>query len=231
MSAQAEEPSIPIGPSPDLDPVLIVEAALFSAGKPVSVDEIADNTGLGKRVVPKALATLQKRYAEGATSLEIAKAGDKWAMQVQTRFVPSTVRLAPMEIPIKLLKTLALIAYHQPVLQSDVKEMVGDKAYDHIRELKERGLVKKRAHERSYLITTSDQFPEYFGIPSADREGIKTWLAEKVGLELPKTDKKGNKKLSTFKQDAAPAPDAAPEPAEPPAAEAEPAPATDETHE
>lgn len=181
-----------------LDPILVVEAALFSAGKPLAVDEIAENTGLDRREVPKLLQALKKRYDEIHSSLEIGKAGDKWAMQVRTSYAEKTTRLAPMEIPAKLLKTLALIAYHQPVLQSDLKEMVGDKVYDHIRELKEAGLVKKRVHERSYLIVTSERFPEYFGIPAADREGIKTYLAEKVGLQLPKTDERGNRKLNTF---------------------------------
>lgn len=185
-------------PHAGLDPVLIVEAALFSAGKPVSLDEIAENTGLSRKEVPKLVMELKARYAAAQTSLEVAKAGDKWAMQVRTAYAPSTTKLAPMEIPIKLVKTLALIAYHQPVLQSDLKEMVGEKVYDHIRELQDRGLVKKRVHERSYLIVTSEKFPEYFGIPAADREGIKHFLADKVGLTLPKTDDKGNAKLTTF---------------------------------
>ena len=181
-----------------LDPVLVVEAALFSAGKPISVEELAENTGLDRRKVPKALSELQQRYATAHSSLEIGRAGDKWSMQVRTQYAPSTTKLAPMEIPLKLLKTLALIAYHQPILQSDLKEMVGPKVYDHISELKERGLIKKRAHERSFHILTSERFPDYFGIPAADREGIKTFLAEKVGLPLPRTDDKGNAKLSTF---------------------------------
>lgn len=185
-------------PHAGLDPVLIVEAALFSAGKPISLDEIAENTGLPRKDVGKLIMELKHRYDAQAGSLEVGKAGEKWAMQVRAAYAPSTTKLAPMEIPIKLVKTLALIAYHQPVLQSDLKEMVGDKVYDHIRELDERGLVKKRVHERSYLIVTSDKFPEYFGIPAADREGIKTFLANKVGLALPKTDKEGNAKLTTF---------------------------------
>ena len=183
-----------------LDPVLVVEAALFSAGKPVSLDEIAENTGLSRKDVPKLVQELKARYAAATSALEVAKAGDKWAMQVRTAYAPSTTKLAPMEIPIKLVKTLALIAYHQPVLQSDLKEMVGEKVYDHIRELQERGLVRKRVHERSYMILTSEKFPEYFGIPASDREGIKHFLAKKVGLELPKTDDKGNAKLTTFEE-------------------------------
>lgn len=181
-----------------LDPVLVVEAALFSAGKPISLDELAENARLDRRSVGKLIMELKHRYEAQKGALEVAKAGEKWAMQVRTEYAPSTTRLAPMEIPIKLVKTLALIAYHQPVLQSDLKEMVGDKVYDHIRELHERGLIKKRVHERSFLILTSEKFPEYFGIPASDREGIKTFLAEKVGLPLPKTDDKGNAKLSTF---------------------------------
>lgn len=181
-----------------LDPVLIVEAALFSAGKPVSLDEIAENTGLSRKDVPKLVQELKHRYEAAGTSLEVAKAGEKWAMQVRIAYAPSTTKLAPMEIPVKLLKTLALIAYHQPVLQSKLKDMVGEKVYDHIHELAQRGLVRKRVHERSFLIVTSEKFPEYFGIPAADRDGIKHYLAKKVGLELPRTDEQGNAKLETF---------------------------------
>src|SRR5947209_7629779 len=94
-----------------LDPVLIVEAALFSAGKPLSVDEIAENARIDRRVVPKLLKELQERYAAAKGSLEVGRAGDKWAMQVRTVYAEKTTRLAPMEIPIKLLKTLALVAY------------------------------------------------------------------------------------------------------------------------
>jgi segregation and condensation protein B len=194
------------GPTAEgFDPVLVVEAALFSAGKPLATEEIAENTGLDRRKVLGYLKELQARYASAASALEIGKAGDKWGMQVRTSYAEKTTKLAPMEIPIKLLKTLALIAYHQPVLQSDVKEMVGEKVYEHVALLVELGLVKKRVHERSFLLVTSERFPEYFGIPAADREGIKTWLAEKVGLQLPKTDKAGNAKLANF-EEPAPAP-------------------------
>jgi len=185
-------------PHAGLDAALIVEAALFSAGKPLLVGDIADTTGITRRKVMAALDVLSRRYQEADSALEIGRAGEKWSMQVKSAYAPATTRLAPMEIPLKLLKTLALIAYHQPVLQSDLKEMVGAKAYDHIKELKEVGLVKKRAHERSYLVVTTERFPDYFGIPAADREGIRHYLAEKVGLELPKQDNKGNKKLAAF---------------------------------
>lgn len=181
-----------------LDPLRIVEAALFSAGKPLSLDEIAENTGIPRPEAKKLVEALRAEYAERPGAFEIAKAGEKWAMQVRAEYASATTKLAPMEVAPKLLKTLALIAYHQPLLQSQLVDMVGAKAYEHVHELYERGLVKRRVHERSFMLLTTETFPEYFGIPAANRDEIKTYLAEKVGIPLPKTDGKGNRKLDAI---------------------------------
>ncbi len=189
----------PPAPKPDsrLATHLIMEAALFSAGKPLSVEEIAENTGVPKRQVRTALEKLAAYYKEIDSSLEVGKAGARWAMQVRALYAPRTTKLAPMEVSIKTIKTLALIAYHQPLLQSDLMEMVGAKVYDHVKELVALGLIRKRAHERSYMLVTTERFPEYFGIAATDREEIKQYLARKVGLRIPDTDGKGNRKLTT----------------------------------
>lgn len=200
------------------DPVRIVEAALFSAGRPLLVDELAENTGVHKPDCRKALTALQKEYDEKGLALEIARAGDKWAMQVRAEYAPAVVRLAPMEIPIKVLKTLALIAYHQPLLQSDLVDMVGSKAYDHVQVLKDAGLIGKRVQGNSFHLVTTPQFPEYFGLPATEREQIKRFLADKLGIPLPKDDGKGNTRLDAVAEappvESAPAP-AASEPAPP----------------
>lgn len=190
------------------DPVRIVEAALFSAGKAIDEVEIAENTGLRRDVVRRSLERLAAEYAERDTALEVGKAGAKWAMQVRTTYAPAAVRLAPMEIPVKLLRTLALVAYHQPLLQSDLVDMVGSRVYEHIHELLERGLVRKRPEGLSYMLSTTEAFPEYFGIPATDRDQIRRYLAERVGLVVkPKGDGHGN---ATLPVDAAGAPEPAP---------------------
>lgn len=199
-----------------LDPVRVVEAALFSAGKPILVDEIVGNTHLPKREVVDALKRLVAEYDARDSSLEVARAGEKWAMQVRAKYAPAAQRLAPMEIPVKLLKTLALIAYHQPMMQSALVDMVGAKAYDHVHELAERGLVKRRVHERSFLLVTSELFPEYFGIPASNRDEIKVFLANKLGIPVSRKAPDGQSaSLDSFKEES-PTVDAAPAP-EPPA--------------
>lgn len=198
---------VAVPPPANADPLRVVEAALFSAGKPLDEVEIAENTGLRRDVVAKALQRLAQEYATRETALEVGRAGAKWAMQVKTAYAPAAVRLAPMEIPVKLLRTLALIAYHQPLLQSDLVDMIGSRTYEHVPELMERGLVKKRPDGNSYLLSTTELFPEYFGIPATDRDAIRRYLAERVGLvATPKGDGKGNATLPVEADPAPPGP-------------------------
>lgn len=177
--------------------VHIVEAALFSAGRPVSIEEIAETTELTRAQVTRAVAELQKEYASRDTVLEIGKAGAKWAMQVRRQAAEPAAKFAPMEIAPKLLKTLALIAYHQPMKQSDLAEMIGSKVYDHIPELKERGLVKTRRDGQTKILSTTAAFPEYFGLDALTPDQIRVALAKAVGLD-PKAEAKRAGRLEGF---------------------------------
>lgn len=184
----------------------VVEAALFSAGRALSVQEIMEETELGKAKVEKAIKALKKEYDERDTVLEIGKAGAKWAMQVRSVASDDAAKFAPMEIPKKTLKTLALIAYHQPLKQSELCDMIGSKVYDHIPELKERGLVKTRRDGQTKILTTTAAFPEYFGLDAHTPDQIRLVMAKLVGIDPRKDKPRG---LETFAPDEVPAPVAA----------------------
>lgn len=176
--------------TPPGKPEHIVEAALFSAGRPLSVEEIADETGLSKAVVTKTVKGLQATYKDRDTALEVGPAGTKWGMQVRTLVADDAAKFAPMEIPKKTLKTLALIAYHQPLKQSELVDMIGSKTYEHVGELRERGLITARRDGLTKTLTTTPSFPEYFGLEAGDTEGVRAAMAELVGLPPPERKKK-----------------------------------------
>jgi segregation and condensation protein B len=163
----------------------IVEAALFSAGKPLSVEEISQQTNLPPDAVKDACKELAKEYDSRDTVLEVGKAGAKWAMQVRPQAAEPATKFAPPEIPSKLLKTLALIAYHQPMKQSELVDMIGTKVYDHVPELVGRGLVKAREEGVTKILVTTPLFPEYFGLDAEDREQVRATMAKLVGLPPP----------------------------------------------
>jgi segregation and condensation protein B len=78
------------------------------------------------------------------------------------------------------LKTLALIAFHQPIKQSNLRRMIGPKVYDHVDELASHRLIYAKKHGSTEMLTTTKLFPEYFGINSTKPEEIREYLAKKV---------------------------------------------------
>jgi segregation and condensation protein B len=160
----------------------IVEAALFSAGKALTPDELARVTRLDPDVIQEHLRALARAYAERESAIEVAQIGTKWTMQIRSEYAERARAFAPPEIDRDLLKTAALIAYHQPLLQSDLFDMIGSKVYEHTKALEELGLVNRKPSGRSLALTTTRYFAEFFGLKSTDREGIRKLMAEKAGI-------------------------------------------------
>ena len=161
----------------------LIESVLFSSSKPVSINEIKEATDLPPKKIKDALETLIENYnveRKNDTSMEIVKAGNKYAMQVKKKYIDQSVMISKPDINSNLLKTLALIAFHQPVKQSNLRRMAGPKIYDHVDELASMKLVHSRKHGSTEMLTTTKLFPEYFGIDTTKPEEIRDFLANKV---------------------------------------------------
>ncbi len=181
-----KKPKVMAKPDPK-DPEKAVEAALFSAGRPIAIEELCTITNLPHGPVRRAVKRLIKKYRSEKTTLEVSKVGSRYAMQLKTGYAEDAVKVAPCEIPKRFLKTLALIAYHQPIKQSELKGMIGDKVYEHVPELQKFGMVHAKKFGPTKILITSNRFPEYFGIETSTREGIKEWIANKFGLKVVKS--------------------------------------------
>ena len=169
----------------------LVESVLFSASKPVSINEIKEATDLPPKKIKDTLETLIEDYnveRKNDTSMEIVKAGNKYAMQVKKKYIDQSVMIAKPEIQSNLLKTLALIAFHQPIKQSNLRRMVGPKIYDHVDELVSMKLVYSKKHGSTELLTITKLFPEYFGIDSTKPAEIRDFLAKKVIGSISKVE-------------------------------------------
>jgi len=161
----------------------IIEAALFSAGKSITVEEISEATGLDRRTVRKAAKELIAEYSGRDSSLTVTQTVGGIALEVRAKYARYTMKLAEQEIPRMALKTLAIIAFHQPIKQSKLKMMIGSRAYEDVKTLREMGLISVRPEGRSYRLETSSRFPDYFGI-DPDPAEIKKHLADLVGVTL-----------------------------------------------
>ena len=74
-----------------------------------------------------------------------------------------------------MLRALAIIAYHQPISQSDIVKVIGNRTYDYVKDLEKKGLVKCERKSRTKMLSITPHFEEYFGKKGED---MKKLLAE-----------------------------------------------------
>ena len=159
----------------------LLEATLFGAGRSMSVTELCDSLGYDEDEMLDCLYSLRstlKRRRGGA--LQIAEVGDRWAIEVKPDIAEHLPKEAKTELPKKLLKAASLIADHQPMSQSRLVELLGQKAYDYVRELAQYGMIDRRKDGNTRRLTTTRRFSEAFGCPYTDRKKVKAWFREQV---------------------------------------------------
>jgi segregation and condensation protein B len=144
----------------------IIEAALFVAGKPLKIDELAKvcvsgNLGLIRNCVEE----LVREYDDGGSGIAIQKIEEGYVMRVRDDLEGKLMHLVPeTEIQAPVLKILALIAYEQPIKQSDVVKERGNKAYKYIKFLREQGFVEGKRCGRTRMLNVTPKFKDYFHI-------------------------------------------------------------------
>ena len=159
----------------------LLEATLFGAGRSMSVTELCESLGYDEDEMLDSLYSLRstlRRRRGGA--LQIAEVGDRWAIEVKPEIAEHLPKEAKTELPKKLLKAASLIAYHQPMSQSRLVELLGQKAYDYVRELAQHGMIDRRKDGNTRRLTTTRRFSEAFGCPYTDRRKVKAWFREQV---------------------------------------------------
>ncbi len=168
-----------------------VEALLFAAAGPLSLDDLAKRLPEGANV-EAAISTLVTAYA--GRGVELVCVADRW--RFQTALDLADLMTEEREEPRRLSKaaqeTLAIIAYHQPVTRAEIESVRGVQASKGTLDvLLELGLVRMRGRRRSpgrpVTYGTTDAFLEHYGLANlADLPGMAEMKAAGLlSLDLP----------------------------------------------
>ncbi len=149
----------------------LVEAALFVAGRPLTLDELESIVGPDADIEELVASLVADYQQKGA--IEVVQTGDDIVMQVKAAYADAVRTIAQRDLETPVLRTLAVIAYHQPITQSKVAELRGNKAYGHVHELEARKLIVTAPHGRTRMLRTTKAFVEYFGFETENLEEIK----------------------------------------------------------
>ena len=158
-----------------------VEAILFTTGKFIKLEEISKLCNLEDlNQIKEFLAIIKKEYSERETPLEVIRQGDSYKLTLKKEFLSITTQLlSDTEMDRPTQETLALIAWKQPVLQSEIIHMRGNSAYEHIHVMKALDLVTADKSGRTRMLKTTPKFYDYFDIVDAQlKEKLQPTVAQ-----------------------------------------------------
>src|SRR5262249_12992484 len=124
-----------------------VEAALVAADGPLTARRLAVVAGLPDgNEVRRLVRKLQGLYDQDATAFQVEEIAGGYQLLTRPEFHAWLARVRRTAPDIKLSaaarETLAIVAYRQPIMRSDIEAIRGVQTADVLRQLMERGLVR-----------------------------------------------------------------------------------------
>jgi segregation and condensation protein B len=154
-----------------------IEAALYSAGRPLSLDELIRASGSNsKEKTHRVVNDLAKKANSTFRAIEIAQLEDgKYVLQLRPEYTPLVRKFAQHPLlPSGALKTLSYVAYEQPVTSKRLVQIRGSQVYSHIKVLEQLQFVEHENLGRLKVYRTTPKFQNYFGI--TDLNAVKSKL-------------------------------------------------------
>ncbi len=153
----------------------IIESILFASDRPVSllsIREVFKGTNITKDKVKRILTNLAVEYASGRRGITLEEITGGY--QVRTKidnmnFLKRTLKTRAFKLSGPALETLAIVAYKQPVIKSEIDQIRGVESGHLLRALMEKGLCHfegKAEHlpGRPMQYGTTRRFLEIFGL-------------------------------------------------------------------
>jgi len=94
-------------------------------------------------------------------------------------------------------ETLAIIAFKQPIKQSVITKIRGNKSYDHVKKFSDLGLIKKKKEGHTHILTLSDDFYDYFSVKNPEtNENVLKQLEEEIKIAEEELKEEGEENNS-----------------------------------
>ena len=148
-----------------------LEAIFFVSGRFLTMQDLVSLSDLNPVIITDLVERLRERYEKDDTSLRIIEKPGMWKMDVKQEYSDIINRLATgrSEFTKAEQETLAIIAYKQPIKQSVIIKIRGNKAYDHIKKFVDLDLLKKKKIGHTHELNLSEEFYDYFNIEQVNK--------------------------------------------------------------
>jgi segregation and condensation protein B len=169
----ASAPPEPVSSMSDDERKAALEAIIYAADEPATIEQLASALGEPKAAVQVALDELVASYASDTRGIEIRGVAGGYKMYTKPqhhdlvrRFIKSL--RPPLRLTMPALETLAVISYKQPVTAPEIQEIRGVNTSGVIKTLLDKKLIttagRKEVIGRPILYRTSKEFLMRFGL-------------------------------------------------------------------
>jgi segregation and condensation protein B len=154
-----------------------LEAIIYAADEPATLDQIANALGVEKTTARAALDLLVASYQTDDRGIEVRKVAGGWKFYTKPQHHDAVRKFIkslqpPLRLTMPALETLAVVAYKQPVTVPEINEIRGVNVGGVIKTLLEKRLIttagRKEVIGRPILYRTSKQFMMRFGLSDLD---------------------------------------------------------------
>ena len=174
------------------DKKALLEAALFMSSDPVTLNTLFKVTGItSKRELRSMLEQIQQEYQVDTRGIELAITPEGYQFKVKEHLLDQVSSLTPhSDLTDGNLRTLGLIALRQPMAQSQIVKIQGNKTYGYIAKLEKKRLIVSEKAGRTKILRTTKEFERYFGKSLNDiQENLRVVLGNETdqqsGVEVP----------------------------------------------
>jgi segregation and condensation protein B len=171
-----------MGKVEDDEAIARLEAALYSAGRPLTIEELIKASGTESRTKTLSLMVgIVKKTKAAFRALEIASLPDgSYVFQLKPEYNTVIRKYASKPLlPTATLKTLSYVAYMQPISSKRLVEVRGSGVYLHLKLLEQLAYIEHQNVGRLKIYNTTEKFQKYFGI-QGDKDLLKQKLFTKV---------------------------------------------------
>jgi len=144
-----------------------LEAILFSVGKKISIEDLARLCKIDDlKLLNSTLHEIKEEYTTRNSPMMLITDEKTWKLTVRENYLHLVKNLViDTELSKAVTETLAIIAFKYPLTQAELVKIRSNKAYEHVKELMEMQFIGKIKKGRTYDITLTQKFFNYFDLP------------------------------------------------------------------
>ncbi|MFQ6010012.1 MAG: SMC-Scp complex subunit ScpB [Candidatus Aenigmatarchaeota archaeon] len=175
----------------------MLEATLFMSNKPLTLKQISKILRIDEERAAELINQYKKELDSEEHGIRLIETAEGFQIRVKPDYAPTVRPLTPyQDLSRGLLRVLALVAYKQPITQSEIVKVIGNRTYEYVKQLVAKGLIKTEKFGRTKKLIATKEFAEYFGLESPEE-------AKKLFEKLTEEEKaeEGEKENETVQTD------------------------------